>query len=155
MDTTKYLTQEKFEEMQKELQELRTVKRKEVAQSLEYARALGDLSENTEYQEARESQAMVEDRIATLENLLKNASIVKEMKSDVVVMGSTVSIERADGSGAAQTYKLVGSDEVNMAEGKISNISPLGAALFGKKRGETASVKTPKGETKYKIVSVK
>jgi transcription elongation factor GreA len=153
-DTTKYLTKEKYDELAKELETLRTVKRKEVAQNLEYARALGDLSENTEYQEARESQAMVEDRILTIENTLKNAEIVHELHGDHVSMGSEVVVEKT-GAKDKQTFKIVGSDEADTLSGKISNLSPLGSALIGKKRSETVKVKTPKGEISYKIVSVK
>lgn len=153
METTKYLTKEKFSELEKELTELRTVKRKEVAQNLEYARSLGDLSENTEYQEAREAQAMVEDRIAFIENALKTSEIVHELHGDHVTMGSEVTVEK-DGSKTKMKVKIVGSEEVNTNEGKISNLSPLGSALVGKKRGDVVKVKTPKGDTAYKIVSV-
>jgi transcription elongation factor GreA len=154
MDTTKYLTAEKFKEMQKELETLKTVKRKEVAGNLEYARALGDLSENAEYQEARELQATVEDRIATLENTLKTAEIVRELHGDHVTMGSVVTVEK-EGSSGKQEFKIVGSDEVDNSGKTISNQSPLGSVLLGKKRGETVSIKTPKGAATYKIVSVK
>lgn len=152
-DTTKYLTKEKFSEMEKELLELKTVKRKEIAQNLEYARSLGDLSENAEYQEARELQATIEDRISIIENALKTAEIVHELHGDVVTMGSEITVEKT-GSKDKQKFKIVGSDEVNSAEGRISNQSPLGMALLGKKRGESVSVKTPKGAASYKIVSV-
>lgn len=153
MDTTKYLTNEKYKELEKELEVLKTVKRKEVAQNLEYARSLGDLSENAEYQEARELQATIEDRIMTLENTLKTAEIVKEMHGDHVSMGSVVSVEKAGSKGAVK-FKIVGSDEVNTADGKISNQSPLGSVLIGKRKGESVSVKTPKGVISYKIVAV-
>ncbi|MDP1625114.1 MAG: transcription elongation factor GreA [bacterium] len=153
METHKYLTQQKYNELEIELRELKTVKRKEVAQNLEYARALGDLSENTEYQEARESQAMVEDRIAIIENTLKTAEIVHELHGDNVTMGSEVTIEKA-GTKDKTKYKVVGSDEANAAEGKISNLSPLGSQLLGKSKGQSITVSTPKGETTYKIVSV-
>lgn len=153
MDTTKYLTNEKYKELEKELEVLKTVKRKEVAQNLEYARSLGDLSENAEYQEARELQATIEDRIMTLENTLKTAEIVKEMHGDNVSMGSVVSVEKAGSKGAVK-FKIVGSDEVNTADGKISNQSPLGSVLIGKRKGESVSVKTPKGVISYKIVAV-
>lgn len=153
IDTTKYLTQEKYKELEKELVELKTVKRKEVAQNLEYARSLGDLSENAEYQEARELQATIEDRIATIENTLKTAEIVHETHGDHVSMGSVVTVEKQGMKGNLK-FKIVGSDEVNTIEGKISNVSPLGSVLIGKKRGETVTVKTPKGAIVYKIVSV-
>jgi len=153
MDTTKYLTKEKFKEMEQELLELKTIKRKEVAQNLEYARSLGDLSENAEYQEAREIQATIEDRIANIENTLKTAEIVREAHGDHVSMGSEVTVEKTGAKGS-QKFKIVGSDEVNTDEGRISNHSPLGASLIGKKRGETVTINTPKGAVAYKIVSV-
>lgn len=152
-DTTKYLTKEKYKDLEKELIELKTVKRKEVAANLEYARSLGDLSENAEYQEAREIQATIEDRIATIENTLKTAEIVHDMHGDHVTVGSQVTVEKAGVKGTSK-FKIVGSDEVNTLEGKISNQSPLGSVLIGKKRGESVSVKTPKGVITYKIVSV-
>jgi transcription elongation factor GreA len=153
MDNTKYLTKEKYKDLERELLELKTVKRKEVASNLEYARSLGDLSENAEYQEARELQATIEDRIMTIENTLKTAEIVREMHGDVISMGSVVSVEKTGAKGA-QKFKIVGSDEVNTAEGKISNQSPLGSALIGKRKGESVSVTTPKGPIAYKIVAV-
>lgn len=153
MDTTKYLTQQKFKELEQELLELKTVKRKEVASNLEYARSLGDLSENAEYQEAREIQATTEDRIAVIENTLKTAEIVHETHGDHVSMGSEVTVEKSGVKGS-QKFKIVGSDEVNTAEGRISNHSPLGMSLIGKKRGDSVTVNTPKGAIVYKIVSV-
>jgi transcription elongation factor GreA len=152
-DTTKYLTKEKYKELEKELEVLKTVKRKEVAQNLEYARSLGDLSENAEYQEARELQATIEDRISTIENTLKTAEIVHEMHGDNVSMGSVVAVEKVGSKGPVK-FKIVGSDEVNTSEGKISNLSPLGSVLIGKRKGETVSVTTPKGSVAYKIVAV-
>lgn len=150
-DTTKYLTKEKFNELTKELELLRTVKRKEIAQSLEYARALGDLSENAEYHEAREAQANVEGRIAELENTLKHAEIAEDHKhGDLIVMGSTVAMKKEDGT--SMTIKVVGSEDANVAEGKVSNSSPMGVALLGKKKGDTATVLTPKGKISYQIV---
>jgi transcription elongation factor GreA len=152
-ETTKYLTPEKFKELEKELVELKTIKRKEVAGSLEYARSLGDLSENAEYQEAREMQATIEDRIANIENTLKTAEIVHGHRSDVVSMGSTVTVEKQSDK-SVQKWKIVGSEEVNTAKGMISNHSPIGRDLVGKKKGDTVMVTTPKGQISYKIVSV-
>jgi transcription elongation factor GreA len=152
-DSTKYLTKEKYKDLEKELQDLKTVRRKEVAQSLEYARSLGDLSENAEYQEARELQATIEDRIMQIETTLKTAEIVREAHGDHVSMGSLVTVEK-EGASGKQKFKIVGSDEVNTAEGKISNLSPLGSVLIGKRKGDAAAVKTPKGLTTYKIVAV-
>lgn len=152
-DSTKYLTKEKYKDLERELVELKTVKRKEVATNLEYARSLGDLSENAEYQEARELQATIEDRIMTIENTLKTAEIVREAHGDHVSMGSVVSIEKSGAKGALK-YKIVGSDEADTASGKISNNSPLGSVLIGKRKGDSVSVQTPKGAMTYKIVAV-
>ncbi|HVT74994.1 MAG TPA: transcription elongation factor GreA [Candidatus Paceibacterota bacterium] len=152
-DSTKYLTKEKYKDLEKELLELKTVKRKEVATNLEYARSLGDLSENAEYQEARELQATIEDRIANIENTLKTAEIVHEAHGDSVSMGSVVTVEKSGASGK-QKFIIVGSDEVDTVAGKISNQSPLGSVLIGKRKGESISVKTPKGSAAYKIVAV-
>jgi transcription elongation factor GreA len=150
-ENTNYLTPEKFKELENELSILKTTKRKEVANNLEYARSLGDLSENAEYQEAREMQATVEDRIAVIENTLKTAEIVSGERGDIVSMGSTVTVEGPKGK---QVFKIVGSEEVDTALGKISNHSPIGTVLMGKKKGDTVSVSAPKGQISYKIVSV-
>jgi transcription elongation factor GreA len=150
------LSQEKFEELTKELDELRTTRRREIAEQLEYARSLGDLSENAEYQEAREMQAAVEERIGKLENMLKNAKIVEGQKTDTVGMGSSVVVQ-ATGKGASddkRNYTIVGAEETNMFEGKISYHSPLGAALMGKKKGDEFSFHTPRGTQRYKILKV-
>ena len=147
------ISQEKFEELTRELDEMKTTRRREVAEQLEYARSLGDLSENAEYQEAREMQASVEERIGKLENILKNAKIVRAGKSDGVSMGSVVAVQKI-GSDEKHTYTVVGAEEADMLEGKISYHSPLGSALMGKKKGEEFSFHTPKGTQKYKILKV-
>ena len=155
MDTEReYLTKEKFEELQKELEVLKTVTRKTVADQLEYARSLGDLSENAEYQEARENQAKIEGRITQLEEILKTAVIISHKSSDVVEVGSEIEIQKAKESDT-HTYFLVGSEEADISKNKISNHSPLGVALLGKKKGEEFDFQTPKGKVKYKIVNVK
>ncbi|HVV15410.1 MAG TPA: transcription elongation factor GreA [Candidatus Paceibacterota bacterium] len=150
------LSQEKFEELTRELDSLRTTRRKEIAEQLEYARSLGDLSENAEYQEAREMQAAVEERIGKLESILKSAKIVEGQKSDTVGMGSTVTVQPlTKGAGDdKRTYIIVGAEETNMFEGKISYHSPLGAALMGKKKGDEFSFHTPRGTQKFKILKV-
>lgn len=158
--TEELISQEKFEELTKELDELRTTRRREVAEQLEYARSLGDLSENAEYQEAREMQAAVEERIQKLEHILKHAKIVRSSKSDAVGMGTTVSVQRiaAKGTPAAgedkHTYTIVGAEEANIIEGKVSYHSPLGSALMGKKKGDEFSFHTPKGAQRYKILKI-
>jgi transcription elongation factor GreA len=152
MENIKYLTKEKFTELSKELEQLKTVKRKEIAQNLEYARSLGDLSENAEYQEAREMQANIENRIAIIEDTLKTAQIVGDRHTDSIGMGSAVKVQKA--GGVDQSFKIVGSEEVNAHNGKISNQSPLGLALIGKRKGDEVKVSTPKGPVSYRILSV-
>lgn len=150
-----YLTKEKFDELKKELDGLKTVKRKEVAESLDYARGLGDLSENAEYHEAREAQANIEDRIAKLESMLKNATIMsgESTHGEHVRIGTSVTVEK-QGEKTQRKYKIVGSEETDMAQGKLSNRSPLGAAILGKKVGESFSFVSPAGTMTYKIISV-
>ncbi|MFA6552675.1 MAG: transcription elongation factor GreA [Candidatus Paceibacterota bacterium] len=152
-DQTEYLTKEKFEELSRELIHLKTVKRKEVAESLEYSKSLGDLSENAEYHEAREMQANVEDRIMKLETMLKSSTIVSEQKGDRALIGSSVTIEK-EGSGTKTKYKLVGSEEASIKLGKLSIHSPIGKAILGKKKGETVTVTVPGGVVKYKVTDI-
>ena len=147
-----YLTKEKFDEFTKELAELKSVRRKEVAQSLEYAKSLGDLAENAEYHDARNTQGLIEDRIAKLEDLLKNASIVSGNHSDAVSVGSTVTVEK---EGKKSIYTIVGSEESDVATNKISMRSPFGQAIIGKKKGDNFSFKAPNGEISYKISDIK
>ena len=149
-----YLTQQKYNELQAELLELKTVKRKAVAEHLEYARSLGDLSENAEYHEAREEQAQTEARILQLETILKNAEIVRHTSGDIVEIGSKVIVQK-EGESSTNEFTLVGSEESDITIGKISHHSPLGAALFGKKKGESFSFESPRGSVKYKVVDVK
>lgn len=148
-----YLSREKYEELKKELDYLKTVRRKEIAESLEYARSLGDLSENAEYQDAREMQAATEERIQKLESILTSANIVSRRKSDVVGLGSKVMIQKEEEKDIHR-YQIVGSEEANMHDRKISHLSPLGEAMMDKKKGETFSFETPSGKMNYKIISV-
>lgn len=148
-----YLSKEKYNELKAELEQLQVEKRKEIAEQLEFAKSLGDLSENTEYQQAREDQAAVEERITTLETLLTNAEIVSGKKTDTIGVGSGLTIQKK-GTKTAQEYTVVGSEEANSAAGKISNKSPLGEALIGSKPGDTITVETPRGSVEYKIVSI-
>ncbi len=154
METKEYLTQEKYNELQLELHDLKTVKRREVADHLEHARSLGDLSENAEYHEAREEQAQTEARILSLENILKNAEIVRHTSGDIVEVGSKVTVKK-EGDSVENAFTLVGSEEADISVGKISHNSPLGAALFGKKKGESFEFQSPRGTVKYKILEVK
>lgn len=149
-----YLSAEKLKELEHELEQLRTIKRKEVAENLEFAKSLGDLSENAEYIQAREDQANTEERIAKLESILNSAVVVSnKRRSDVVEVGCTVLVEKEGGNGPLR-YQLVGSEESDMAAGKISNTSPLGSALHGKKKGDVVSFKSPKGTVKYSILDI-
>ncbi len=150
-----FLTPEKFEELKKELEYLKTTRRKEVAESLEYARSLGDLSENAEYQEARDMQAAIEERIQHLERVIKEAKIVApDKKAAVVGLGSIVTIERV-GEKESRTYTIVGSEEANIHEHKLSYLSPLGEALMGKTKGDQFTFATPNGKQSYKLIEVK
>jgi len=150
-----YLTQEKFNELTGELAHLKTERRREIAEQLEYARSLGDLSENAEYQEARDLQAATEERIRQIEELLSRAQIISpNKKGNTVTLGSIVSIQK-QGEKEEYTYEIVGSAEANMQERKISHLSPLGAAMMGEKKGGVFEFETPKGKQKYKITSVK
>ena len=149
-----YLTKEKFAELEKELVFLKSTKRKEIADALEYAKSLGDLSENQEYQEARDSQAVLEDRISRLEQVLKTASIVSTQSGNTVSVGSVISIEKVSDK-SKKTFTLVGSEEADATNGKISVRSPLGMSAMGKSKGETFSFETPNGTMSYKIIDVK
>ncbi len=156
-DVKEYLTKEKFDQLTQELDYLRNTKRKEIAEELEYAKQLGDLSENAEYHQARESQAMLEERISKIDNLLKAAIILSDDSSkkrgDIVVVGSSVELRR-DGNKDTINYTVVGSEEADMATRKISASSPIGAAMLGKKKGETVTVKTPVGDANYTIIKI-
>ena len=148
-----YLSPEGIENLKKELQELRTAKRQEIAKRLQEAKELGDLSENAAYFEAKESQSLNETRIAELEGLLKNAIIIKEAGDENVVrIGSTIMV-KSSGNGT-EVFTIVGSAEAKPMEGKISNESPLGRAFLNKKIGEEVEVKTPGGLVKYKIIKI-
>ena len=149
-----YLTREKFKELEKELGHLKTVKRKEIAEALEYAKSLGDFSENQEYQEARDSQAILEDRISRLELILKSAKIVSTPSSNLVAAGSVITVEK-ELDKSRKSYTMVGSEEADAAVGKISLNSPLGLAAMGRSKGEIFSFDTPSGMMSYKIIDIK
>jgi transcription elongation factor GreA len=149
-----YLTKEKFEALKKELEHLKTVKRKEIAEALEYAKSLGDLSENQEYHEARDGQAVVEDRINRLEMILQTAAIVSTHDTNTVSVGSLITIEK-EGGGTKTSYTIVGSEEADASTGKISVRSPLGISALGKKKDDVFSFQTPGGTMSYKIIDIK
>ena len=149
-----YLTKEKFKELEKELGDLKTIKRKEVAEALEYAKSLGDFSENQEYQEARDSQAILEDRINRLEGILKSAKIISTQSTSVVSVGSVVTLEK-EADKSRKSYTMVGSEEADASVGKISTRSPLGSSAMGKSKGEAFSFESPSGKMSYKIIDIK
>jgi transcription elongation factor GreA len=152
-DHMEYLTPEKKVELEGELNTLKTVRRKEIADALEYAKSLGDLSENAEYHQAREDQANCEDRINHLELVLKNAVIMDKHHAGHVEVGATVTVVKKGGKDERQ-FTVVGSEEADSVGGKISNESPLGAALLGKSKGDTVTFTTPKGEVSYTIKAI-
>ena len=148
-----YLTQERLDELKQELESLKSSKRMEVANRLKVAKEYGDLSENSEYAEAREEQANVEGRIFELEELLKNVEIItKHMGGSTVAVGATIVVKKGE---KTATYNIVGSYEANPMEGKISDESPLGKAFLGKKTGDLVSITTPGGMAKYEILEIK
>ena len=149
------LTQEGFEKLEKELNYLKTDKRADIAERIKVALGFGDLSENSEYDEAKNAQAENEVRIAELENKLRHAKIIdeKEIDTDTVQIGNTVKVLDIEFNEEIE-YTIVGSTEVNLAENKISNESPLGNSLLGAKKNETVEVKAPAGIMKYKVLSI-
>lgn len=149
------LTNEGFQKFEKELEELKSVKRKEVAAKIKVALSFGDLSENSEYDEAKNEQAMIEARIVQLETMLRNVQVINEaeISTDVINIGSVVSIKELD-SDEIETYHIVGSSEANPLDGKISDESPIGKALISHKTGDVVDVETPSGLLKFKIISI-
>ena len=149
-----FVSKEKIAELQKELEYLKTDRRKELAENLARARGLGDLSENAEYHNAREEQGYAEDRIRQIEHILKTAKVVASVKNTgVVQVGSKVEIKKKS-ERMGKMIEIVGGEESDMIVGKISYKSPLGEALLGKKETDKIIVSTPKGEMIYTIVSV-
>lgn len=144
------ITAEGKAELEKELEELKS-RRGEVADKISNARDFGDLSENAEYDAAREEQGLLETRIAEIEDIITNADIIKAKGKSAVGLGSKVELK----AGAKKfTYTIVGPVEANPLEGKVSNESPIGMALYGKKVGDKAVISTPKGDTTYEVVSI-
>ena len=156
MSDKKYLiTSDGLRKLEEELEYLKTVKRKEVTEKIKVARGYGDLSENSEYDEAKNEQAFLEGRIAEIENKLKNIELIdeSEITTDVVSIGSTVTLYDYEFDEEV-SYTIVGSAEANTFENKISNESPVGSELIGKKVGEEFIVNTPEGNCKYKIITI-
>ncbi len=155
MKEKKILTREGLQELENELEHLKLVRRKEVSQKIKEAREQGDLSENAEYDAARDEQAEIEARIEEIQELLKNAEVHEESASDSdkVTIGCKVKVRDIEYKEDLE-YKIVGSTEANSLKNKISNESPLGKAIIGSKVGKTVKVETPAGELKYKILEI-
>ncbi|AGX05616.1 MULTISPECIES: transcription elongation factor GreA [Bacillaceae] len=150
------MTQAGKEKLEQELEHLKTVKRKDVVERIKIARSFGDLSENSEYDSAKEEQAFVEGRITTLENMIRNAKIIEEDEAsgDTVTLGRSVTfVELPDGE--EESYTIVGSAEADPFEGKISNDSPIAKSLMGKRVGDEVTVQTPGGDMSVRITSIK
>ena len=147
-----YLSKEGLEKLRRELDELINVRRPEIAARIQEAKQHGDLSENAEYEDAKNQQAFIEGRIQSLSSLIKNAIIIDENHStEHVAIGSTVVLDGEDGE---ETYTIVGSAEAKPGDGRISNESPVGRALLGKKKGDKVKVSVPAGSFTYKIVGI-
>ncbi|NLY77920.1 MAG: transcription elongation factor GreA [Tissierellia bacterium] len=150
-----FLTREGLERLEGELEKLKTVRRKEVAERIKQALAFGDISENSEYDEAKNEQAQLEERIVKIESILRNAKLIDddEISTDVVTLGSKVVVKDLEYDEEME-YTIVGSAEADPFNGKISNESPVGRALLGKKEGDIVEVHVPDGSIKYQIVSI-
>jgi transcription elongation factor GreA len=150
------LTPEGYEKLKAEIKFLTTDKRREVAERIKHAREFGDISENSEYDDAKNEQAMLEQRIAQLEERLASARVIaaEDVPAGVVAVGTRVRLRDIDANETSE-YTIVGSAEANPAERKLSNESPVGKAIMGKKKGETVEVAAPRGSLKYKIMDVK
>ena len=155
MEKQVILTEEGLKNLENELENLKTVRRKEVAEKIKVALSFGDLSENSEYDEAKNEQAIIESRILEIETMLKNVKIIDEheLGTDIVHVGSKVKVKdiKLD---EILDYRIVGSSESNPREGKISDESPVGAALLGHKEGQTVKANTPGGIVRYKILEI-
>ncbi len=147
------ITKERKDELETELQELKGVKRPEILERLQFAKSLGDLSENAEYHAAREAQGKNEDAIQEIEGILKNAEIIKKTDSDDAQITSIVTVQK-DGDKEKREFTLVGPAEADMVNGKLSIESPIGLALLGKKKGDVAKVETPGGIVKWNVLKV-
>ncbi len=149
------LTKERLEELKAELEHLKTVREHEVAELIKEARGFGDLSENSEYDEAKNEQAIIEGRIAEIENQLKNVRVLDESEigTENVHIGSTVTV-REKGTTLDETYRIVGSTEADPLDGKISDESPIGSALLGHRKGDLVEVETPGGVIMLEVIDI-
>ncbi|TSC53052.1 MAG: transcription elongation factor GreA [Parcubacteria group bacterium LiPW_72] len=150
--TKKYITAEGLKKLKEKLEFIKTVKRREIANRIKVAKELGDLSENAEYQDAKDEQAFNEGKIIEIENTIKNAVIIdKNGQRNIVEVGNSVKVEN---NASEKEFTIVGSNEADPPSGKISNESPTGQALLGKKKGDTVEVETPGGKIEYKILEI-
>ncbi|HHU05213.1 MAG TPA: transcription elongation factor GreA [Clostridiales bacterium] len=148
------MSAERYNQIVEELEYLQTVREREVADQIREARSFGDLSENSEYDEAKTEQGKLYSKIAELKNLLENAEIIEEIKADgKIVMGSEITVRDLD-LNEEQVFKIVGSQEANPMEGKISDESPFGAALLGRKKGDRITVQAPSGTLNFEILDI-
>ena len=149
-----FITKQGLEKLKKDLEHLKTAKRQEIANSLQKAKELGDLSENAEYTEAKEAQSFNEGRISELEEMIKNAETIKKTINNggIVQIGSTIEIKNEQ---INKEYTIVGSEEADPVNGRISNESPLGRAFLGKKINDEVEIETPGGRTRYRILKIK
>ena len=150
-----YLTKEGYEDLKKELDDLVTVKRPANIIAIKEARALGDLSENADYDSAKNEQAVIEGRIAKIEKMLENVEIIEEGASDTVSLGSTVTIAYEDDEDETDEYKIVGSQEADPFQSKISNESPIAKAIMNKRIGDVVEVESPNGVYQIEIIDIK
>jgi transcription elongation factor GreA len=146
-----YLTQEGLTELQDKLHQLKTIRRREIADAIHTAKEQGDLSENAEYASAKEEQTRIEQEIADLEATVKHAQVITKSGNGKISIGNTVKL---DCSGQEKIYRIVGSNEANPLAGKISNESPMGQALLGKKKGESVSIPTPAGSKDCTVLTI-
>jgi transcription elongation factor GreA len=148
----KYISSQRLKQLKKELEQLKS-RRKEISKRIQEAQERGDISESAEYAEAKESQAFNEGRIQEVENLVNNAVIIsKKRRCDIVDVGCQIIVENKHGK---REFTIVGSEEADPAQGKISNESPLGRAFLGKKKGDQVKAQTPRGNIFYKIMQIK
>lgn len=153
MKNAEYLSQEGLDKIKKELQHFTTAGRKEIADRLEYAKSLGDLSENSEYKEAIEAQRFLEEKIAKYQDIVNRAIVVGKPVGTSVQIGSTVMVKK-DGTGESKSYTIVNKEEADLSLGKLSYDSPLGKELLGKREGDRIKIDTPSGEASYAIESL-
>lgn len=149
------LTNEGLKKLEDELDELKGTRRREVAEKIKVALGYGDLSENSEYDEAKNEQGMIESRIAEIEAILKNVKIIDAdaLSTEHVQLGNTVKVKNLD-DGSERNFSLVGTKEVNFAQGKISDESPIGRGLLGHAKGDVVSIETPNGAKKFEILEI-